>query len=54
MGDKIVISKIEFLYGRLFQIDLHNESKNEYYRIFAEKEEFYNMLNSAIEKGGEG
>lgn len=54
MGDKIVISKIEFLYGRLFQIDLHNESKNEYYRIFAEKEELYNMLNSAIEKGGEG
>lgn len=27
MGDKIVISNIEFLYGRLFQIDLHNESK---------------------------
>ena len=54
MGDKVVISNIEFLYGRLFQIDLLNESKNEYYRIFAEKEELDNMLNSAIEKGGEG
>lgn len=52
MGDKVVISNIKILYGRLFQIDLHNESKNEYYRIFAEKEELYNMLNSAIEKGG--
>ena len=27
MGDKIVISNIEFLYGRLFQIDLYNEKK---------------------------
>ena len=53
MGDKIIISHIEFLYGKLFQIDLHNESKNEYYRIFVDKEEFYNMLNSAIEKGGD-
>lgn len=30
MGDRIVISKIELLYGRLFQIDLHNESKDEW------------------------
>ena len=53
MGDKIVISKVELLYGRLFQIDLHNESKDEGYRVFADKEDLYNMLNSAIEKGGE-
>ena len=53
MGDKIVISNIEFLYGRLFQIDLYNEKKDEYYRVFAEKEELYNMLNSAIAKGGD-
>lgn len=54
MGDKVVISKIEFLYGRLFQMDLHNESKDEYYRIFAEKDELYKMLNSAIEKERRG
>ena len=53
MGDKIIISNIEFLYGRLFQIDLHNESKNEYYRVFAENKELYDMLISAIKKGGE-
>ena len=51
MGDRVIISNIEFLYEKLFAIDLHNDSKNENYRIFVEKDEFYNMLNSAIEKG---
>ena len=52
MGDKIVISKIELLYGRLFQIDLYNESKDEWYRVFADKDELYTMLKNS-EKGGE-
>lgn len=46
MGDKIVIAKIELLYGRLFQIDLHNESKDEWYRVFADKNELYTMLQN--------
>lgn len=50
MGDKIVISEIELLYDRLFQIDLHNESKDEWYRVFADKDELYTMLKNA-EKG---
>ena len=51
MGDKIVISKIELLYGRLFQIDLHNESKDEWYRTFADKDELYEMLKNAEKDG---
>jgi hypothetical protein len=51
MGDKVVITKIEFLYGRLFQIDLHNESKDEHYRFFVDKDELYKMLK---ESEGEG
>ena len=51
MGDKIVIEKIEFLYGRLFQIDLHNESKDEYFRVFVDKDELYKMLKES--EGGE-
>ena len=47
MGDKIVISKIELLYGRLFQIDLHNESKDEHYRVCVDKDEFYTTLKGA-------
>ena len=47
MGDKIVISNIKLLYGRLLQIDLHNESKDEWYRVFADREEFYTMLINA-------
>ena len=51
MGDKIVIKEIEFLYGRLFQIDLHNENKDEYYRVFVDKDELYKMLKES--EGGE-
>ena len=50
MGDKVVIFEIELLYGRLFQMDLHNESKDEWYRVFADKDELYAMLKKA-EKG---
>lgn len=50
MGDKIVIAEIQLLYGGLFQIDLHNESKDEWYRVFADKDEFYTMVKNA-EKG---
>ena len=51
MSDKIVILGIVFLYDELFRIELHNESKNEEYCVFVKKEDLYNMLNSAIEKG---
>lgn len=47
MGDKIVIAEIELLYGRLFQIDLHNESKDEWYRVFADREELYAKFRNA-------
>lgn len=51
MGDKIVIKEIEFLYGRLFQIDLHNESKDEYYRVFVDKDKLYKMLKESEVQG---
>lgn len=51
MGDKIVILNITFLHNELFRIELHNENKNESYCVFVKKDDFYNMLNSAIEKG---
>lgn len=54
MGDRVVISKIELLYGRLFQIDLHNESKDEWYRVFADKDELYTMLKIAEKEYTEG
>lgn len=47
MGDKVVIKEIELLYGRLFQIDLHNESKDEYYRAFIDKDNLYKMLKES-------
>ena len=51
MGDRINIKKIEFLYGRLFQIDLYNETKQEHYRTFVEKDELNVLLQKAIEQG---
>ena len=48
MGDNIIIEKIEFLYGRLFQIDLYNETKKEHYRVFSEKDELENLLKKAV------
>lgn len=53
MGDKIVILNIIFLHNEFFRIELHNESKNESYYVFAKKEDLYSMLNSATEKGDE-
>ena len=53
MGDNIIIEKIEFLYGRLFQIDLYNETKKEHYRVFSEKEELENLLEKAVKQGGQ-
>ncbi|MBQ8289343.1 MAG: hypothetical protein IJY01_00525 [Clostridia bacterium] len=47
MGDKVTIKEIELLYGRLFQIDLHNESKDEWYRVFIDKDELYKMLKES-------
>lgn len=44
MGDRIVIEEIEFLYGHLFQIDLYNETKCEYYRAFCEIDEFFKLI----------
>lgn len=51
MGDIITIAGIEFLYGKMFQIDLHNETKNEYYRVFIQKEELEQKLKLAIARG---
>ena len=48
MGDRVVITNIEFIYGTKFQIDLHNENKDEHYRVFVGLDEFYDMLDSAI------
>ena len=53
MGDKVVIKEIEFLYGRLFQIDLHNESKDEHYRVFIDKCELYKMLKESEDDSDE-
>ena len=47
MGDKVAIKEIELLYGRLFQIDLHNETKDEWYRVFIDKDELYKMLKES-------
>lgn len=50
MGDKIVIKKIELLYGNLFQIDLYNETKGTWYRTFIDKESLAKMLDNTIVK----
>lgn len=47
MGDKIIIKKIEFLYGHLFQIDLYNETKDEYYRTFIDEYDLQLKLQMA-------
>ena len=47
MGDRIVIEAIEYLYGHLWQIDLYNETKKEYYRVFAENDELISMMEKA-------
>ena len=51
MGDIITVVSIEFLYNELFQIDLHNETKNENNWFFIKKEELKAKLKSAIERG---
>jgi hypothetical protein len=43
MGDEVVIERIEFLYGHLWQIDLYNKTKNEHYRAFCENQRFEMM-----------
>ena len=50
MGDDIKIKKIEFLYGRLWQIDLWNDTKKESYRFFVEEKELDKMLAKAKKK----
>ena len=47
MGDHLILQKVEFLYGHLFQIDLLNETKNKSNRVFIEKDELYAMLENA-------
>lgn len=53
MGDSVVIEKIDFLYGHLWQIDLYNETKNEHYRVFCENQKFEMMQIQAKLKGCE-
>lgn len=50
MGDNIVIKAVEFLYGHLWQIDLYNETKKEYYRVFSENDELIFMMAIAKSK----
>ena len=50
MGDKIIIKEVEFLYGHLWQIDLYNETKKEWYRTFIEEKELTEILRVAKEK----
>lgn len=39
MGDRIIVKQIKLLkYGDLYQIDLYNETKDQHYRVFIEKE----------------
>lgn len=38
MGDRIVANQIKLIYGHLYQIDLYNETQDQYYRVFIEKE----------------
>lgn len=48
MGDKIVIKEIELIKVcdgiEVYQIDLHNETKDEWYRTFIGKTELEKML----------
>ena len=53
MGDCIRITVIKFIHNELYQIDLYNETKNEYYRLFASKDELENKLKTAKELVGE-
>lgn len=48
MGDRVVIKSVEFLYGHLWQIDLYNETKNEYYRTFIENEKLRDMMEETL------
>ena len=47
---RIEIEKIEFLYGRLWQIDLWNDTKKESYRFFVEETELTKLLANARRK----
>ena len=48
MGDNIRIEKIEFLYGNLYQIDLFNETKQEWYRTFIDEVELMKKISNAM------
>lgn len=47
MGDKIVVKEIAFIQGSLYQIDLYNETKKEWYRVFSDKDELENKMRVA-------
>lgn len=47
MGDHIIIKKIEFLYGYLWQFDLYNETKDEHIRFFCRENELQEKLQEA-------
>ena len=53
MGDRILITKIEFIHNELYQIDLYNETQKEHYRLFASKDEFESKLKAAKEFVGD-
>lgn len=47
MGDHIIIKKIEFLYGYLWQFDLYNETKDDHIRFFCRENELQEKLQEA-------
>ena len=51
MGDNIIIRDIKIIKNyegiEKYQIDIYNETRNEWYRTFIDKTELKNMLNKA-------
>ena len=53
MGDIIRIVEIALIHNERYQIDLHNVTKNEYYRLFVSKKELETKLKTAKDLVGE-
>ena len=47
MGDKLVIVDIQFLYGRLWQIDIKNETTSQMMRLFSDEMEMERKMDCA-------
>lgn len=48
MGDKVTIEQIQYLEVQdIYQIDLYNETKKEYFRVFVDCDKLHLMLDTA-------